>query len=55
MAGIARKPDDAMREIEDRERRRIRPFISILTASGAHSLATAGRRINVRMAQVTKN
>src|ERR1035441_10301117 len=36
-----REHDDAMREIEDRERRRFRPIIWIVTEDGAHSFLTA--------------
>lgn len=36
-----REHDDAMREIEDRQRRRFRSFIWIVTDDGAHSFLTA--------------
>jgi hypothetical protein len=43
-----REPNDAMREIEERERR-LRPFIWIVTEDGAHSFLTAmaGRPLKV--------
>src|ERR1017187_4557245 len=41
MAAFAREPDNAVREIEDRERRRFRPFIWTVNEDGAHSFLTA--------------
>src|ERR1035438_8646678 len=41
VAAFARKPDNAVREIEDRERRRFRPFIWTVNEDGAHSFLTA--------------
>jgi hypothetical protein len=49
VAAFARQPDDATREIEERERRRFRPFIWIVTEDGAHSFLTSIAELELKV------
>jgi uncharacterized protein (DUF2461 family) len=42
-------PSQATREIEDRERRRFRPFIWIVTEDGAHSFLTSIAELELKV------